>query len=113
MQLASKMRFIAAQFSALLEDHLWRTLATHANRMAQALASGLSNVPGLRIVQPVETNAVFIQLPEQPLAALQREFPFHRWSGSLDTGRLMTAFDTQPTDVDAFVSAAHRIVEQS
>ena len=37
MQLSSKMRFIAAQFSALLTDGLWNRSAAHSNGMAQLL----------------------------------------------------------------------------
>ena len=37
MQLASKMRFIAVQFEALLTNDLWRRSAEHANRMARVL----------------------------------------------------------------------------
>ncbi|HXI20260.1 MAG TPA: low specificity L-threonine aldolase, partial [Gemmatimonadales bacterium] len=56
MQLASKMRFLAAQFVALLGTDLWRTNAEHANRMARLLAAGVEAVPGIRLTQPVEAN---------------------------------------------------------
>src|ERR1700738_4246363 len=62
MQLASKMRFIAAQFEALLTDDLWRRSAEHANRMASVLEKEISRIPGVRVVWKVEANGVFVQI---------------------------------------------------
>ena len=62
-QLTSKMRFVAAQFGALLHDDLWRANATHANAMARRLADGAAAVDGVEIVHPVQANAVFAQAP--------------------------------------------------
>lgn len=58
MQLASKMRFLAAQFVALLEGDLWHRNAAHANAMARRLAERVRDVPGVSITQPVEANGV-------------------------------------------------------
>jgi len=58
MQLASKMRYIAVQFDALLTDDLWKRNAIHANEMAQLLASRASKISGVRINRPVEANGV-------------------------------------------------------
>jgi threonine aldolase len=105
MQLASKMRFLAAQFGALLDDGLWRANAGHANAMARRLADG---VPDLRLAYPVQANGVFAVLGRDQATALQRDWTFHVWAG---TGpgecvvRWMTAFDTTPDDVDAFAAA--------
>ena len=63
MQLASKMRFIAAQFEALLTDDLWRRSAEHANRMARLLEKEISRIPGVKVVWPVEANGVFVANP--------------------------------------------------
>jgi Threonine aldolase len=62
MQLASKMRYLAAQFLGLLEDQLWLRNATHANLMAQRLADSVRGVPGVELWQAVESNAVFASL---------------------------------------------------
>ena len=62
MQLSSKMRFLAAQFNALLDDDLWLRNAAHANAMAARLAAGLADVPGVEVVYPVEADAVFARL---------------------------------------------------
>src|SRR5499427_4185857 len=95
MQLSSKMRFLAAQFIALLTDDLWLRNARHANAMAARLASGLANLPGVDVVYPVEADAVFARLSRQHIIALQRHWMFHVWDETSSVVRWMTAFDTQ------------------
>src|SRR5216110_2599427 len=73
-QHTSKMRFVAAQFSALLHDGLWRANATHANAMARLLAEGATALPGIEIVRPVQANAVFARLHPRHIAALQENW---------------------------------------
>jgi threonine aldolase len=118
MQLASKMRYLAAQFSALLEDELWLRNARHANAMARRLADGVDGVPGVRLRHPVESNGVFAALNPALVEPLQREWTFYDWDsdGHAAAGpegsparasvvRWMTAFDTTEDDVDEFVTA--------
>jgi len=104
MQLSSKMRYLAAQFIALLEDDLWLKNAAHANAMATRLADGLAEVAGAELVHPVEADAVFARLDPNHVAALQREWTFHVWDEATSVVRWMTAFDTQVSDVDAFLA---------
>jgi len=108
MQLASKMRFLAAQVNALLADGLWLATARHANSMAQRLADAVSAVPGVRLAYPVQSNGVFAELDRGQAAQLQQDWTFYIWS-ELDNGRcivrLMTAFDTSEEDVDQLVAA--------
>ena len=103
MQLSSKMRFLAAQFNALLADDLWLANAVHANAMAARLASGLTGIPGVEVVYPVQADAVFARLNPGHIAELQRDWTFHVWDESASIVRWMTAFDTQESDVDAFL----------
>jgi threonine aldolase len=105
LQLASKMRFIAAQFEALLEEDLWRRCALHANAMAARLAGAVRDLPGVEITQPVEANAVFAVVPPAATAALQDEFPFYVWDERTGEVRWMCAWDTTEADVDAFAAA--------
>ena len=105
MQLSSKMRFLAAQFIALLDDDLWLQNARHANAMASRLAAGLADLPGVDVVYPVESDAVFARLARQHVAELQREWTFHVWDETTSVVRWMTAFDTQERDVDDFLAA--------
>jgi threonine aldolase len=104
MQLASKMRFIGAQFDALLSGDLWRVTAAHANSMAQRLAAGVDDIDGVRIAQRVEANAVFAVLDPQATTYLQKRWRFYVWDESTGEVRWMCSWDTTPEDVDAFVA---------
>jgi threonine aldolase len=105
MQLASKMRFLAAQFDALLTDELWLRCAGNANAMASRLAGALGGVPDLTITRPVETNAVFATLPPPVIESLQRDFPFYTWDEAAGEVRWMCSWDTTEEDVDTFAAA--------
>jgi threonine aldolase len=105
MQLGSKMRFMAAQFAALMEDKLWLRSAQHANAMAARLAAGVADAPGVAARYAVQSNAVFATLAPERVRALQRDWTFYTWDESESVVRWMTAFDTTPDDVDAFVDA--------
>ena len=104
-QLASKMRFLAAQFQALLTDELWLRNARRANAMAARLALAVRDLPGLSITRPVQTTAVFATLPAATSAALQKDFAFHVWDQDSGEVRWMCAWDTDEEDVDAFAQA--------
>jgi threonine aldolase len=111
MQLASKMRYLAAQFLALLEDDLWLRSARHANAMAQRLAEGVREIPGVTISQPVEANAVFAALDPAWVTELQRDWHFYVWDERDCVVRWMTAFDTTEEDVDSFVASVRAVAE--
>jgi len=110
MQLASKMRFLAAQFIALLGGDLWRQNAEQANRMARLLADGVRGVPGITLTQPVEANGVFARVPAEHIPALQERAFFYVWNAETSEVRWMTAWDTTEDDVQRFVSAVVEIV---
>ena len=105
MQLASKMRFVATQFDALLAGDLWLRSAAHANRMAQRLYQLVHGVPGVEVTQRVQANAVFARIPRDAITPLQDHFSFLVWNERTSEVRWMTAFDTTPEDVDAFAAA--------
>ena len=108
MQLASKMRFLAAQLEALLVGDLWLRIARHANAAARRLADGVRGLPHVELAYPVETNAVFARLPAAAVAALHAAgFQFLVWDHDpvRPLVRWMTAFDTVDEDVDRFVAA--------
>ena len=105
MQLASKMRYLAAQLLGLLEDQLWLRNAAHANLMARRLADGIRGIPGVGLWQAVESNAVFASLHPDHIERLQREWEFYVWDERSHVVRWMTAFDTSEADVDAFAAA--------
>ncbi len=102
MGLASKMRFVAAQFDAVLAGGLWLRNADHANRMAKRLAAAVQGTPGLLVTQPVEANAVFAVLPRRAIRELQERYYFYVWDEVADEVRWMTTFATTESEVDAF-----------
>jgi threonine aldolase len=112
MQLASKMRYAAAQFVALLSDDLWRRNAAHANAMAARLAAGVAEVPGVRITRPVQANAVFAVPPAGVVAPLQAQYPFYVWDEGTGEVRWMTSYATTEADVDGFVAALRRLADR-
>ncbi|TNY37078.1 threonine aldolase family protein [Thermomonospora catenispora] len=105
MQLASKMRFVSAQFLALLEGDLWLRNAAHANAMARRLAEAVRAIPGVRITRPVEANAVFAIIPREAADRLRKRFGFYTWDERTGEVRWMCSFDTAESDVDAFAAA--------
>ena len=110
LQLASKMRYLAAQFLALTEGDLWRHNASHANRMARRLADGVRDVPGVGIRFPVQSDAVFARLDPEHIETLQREWFFYVWDEETSVVRWMTAFDTTEEEVDEFAASIRRTV---
>ena len=105
MQLPSKMRFVAAQFEAFFHDDLWLKLATHSNRMAQLLASGVGSISGVRITQAVQANAVFATIPPAAASKIQENHFFYLWNEQTTEARWMCSFDTTEADVRGFVEA--------
>jgi threonine aldolase len=104
MQLASKMRYISAQFETYLTKDVWRTNAMHANKMAQLLYEKTSSIPGIKITQKVQANAVFAIIPANLVEVLQEKYFFYVWDEATSEVRWMTSFDTTPGDIDGFSS---------
>ncbi|HEY3402960.1 MAG TPA: low specificity L-threonine aldolase [Ohtaekwangia sp.] len=103
MQLHSKMRFIGAQFEALLNNDLWKKNAEHANRMATMLANGLRTVTEIQITQRVDANGIFAIMPPSLIPTLQEESFFYVWNEKTSEVRLMCSFDTTEADVNNFL----------
>ena len=106
--LPSKMRFISAQFEALLANDLWRQNAQHANRMAQLLASELGKIPQIAITQKVEANGVFAIVPKKYVPLLQKRYFFYVWNEETSEVRIMTSFDTTEADIADFVALVRK-----
>jgi len=104
MQLSSKMRFVSAQFVALLTDDLWKRNAVHANAMAARLAAGVEGVAGVQVTDVPQANAVFAILDPRAITALQAEFAFYTWNESTHQVRWMTSWATTEDEVDTFVT---------
>ena len=110
MQLASKMRFLSAQFDALFKDDLWLRNAQHSNRMAQLLKREVSKIPQVKIVCKVEANGVFAQIPRRAIAKLQKRYFFYVWNEEQSVVRWMCSWDTTEADVKQFVEFLRRII---
>jgi len=108
MQLASKMRFMSAQFIALLEGDLWLRSASHANAMAARLRAGVESIPGVELSQKTESNGVFAVLPAGVADRLRKSFRFYDWNEAAREVRWMCSFDTTEEDVDSFIAAIKR-----
>ena len=102
MQLASKMRFIAAQYIAYLTDDLWQECAAHSNTMAKELEKRLREIRGVTITQKVESNGIFIIMPPDVAERISKEYFFYSWNEQLSEYRLMTSWDTTSDDVNQF-----------
>jgi threonine aldolase len=109
----SKMRYISAQLCTYLEDGLWLRNAHHANRAAARLADGLARIPGVRLVQQVQANELFVAMPDALIESLEAGGAhFYRWidvaGERLPVVRLVTSFATTDQEVDDFLALAAR-----
>ncbi|ALN16022.1 MAG: beta-eliminating lyase-related protein [Acidipropionibacterium acidipropionici] len=111
LQLVSKMRFISAQLIAMYEGDLWLRNASASNEMAERLAEQIGGLPGVRIAHRVQSNAVFVVLPEGAAESLRAGFGFHGEGTPDSPARLMCGFDTAADDVDALADAIRRVCE--
>ena len=110
MQLPSKVRFIAAQYEALLTADLWLRNAIHANRMAKLLESKVKDIPGVNITQKVEANGIFVRIPAAAIPILQERYFFYYWDEETAEVRWMCSFDTTEDDVNQFADAVREVV---
>jgi threonine aldolase len=110
-QLASKMRFLSAPWVGMLQDGAWLRHARHSNDMARRLETALRPLPGIRLVHPVETNAVFAKMPDAAVQAMhERGWHFYMHVGTEGEARLMCSWDTTPEDVDAFAADLQQVL---
>lgn len=102
--LNSKMRLMTAPWTGLLDGDVWLKNARHANAMAQRLSQGIAKVRGSRLIAPVQSNGVFVELPPSIQSKLREKgWRFYTFLG--DTGcRLMCAWDTTAETVDRFTA---------
>ncbi|MBN1650426.1 MAG: low specificity L-threonine aldolase [Bacteroidales bacterium] len=103
MQLASKMRFISVQFTALLKNNLWEKNARQANEMAQYLGAKLARIPEIKITQRIETNGIWAIIPKKLAEKMQQAQFFYPWDEAKDEYRIMTAYDTSKEEIDLFI----------
>ena len=106
-QLASKMRFLSAPWVGMLESGAWLRNAAHANQCARQFAAQIDRIStdgiaGVRIAQPVEANAVFLEAADEIFEQLRtRGWSFYTFIGG--AARFMFSWDSDPRRVDALV----------
>jgi threonine aldolase len=112
MHLASKMRFLAAQFTALFKDDLWLRNARHSNRMAQLLKRQVRDIPQLKIVYRTEANGIFAKVPSRAIAKLQKRYFFYVWNEEQSVVRWMCSWDTTEADVKQFAEYVSKVLNE-
>lgn len=108
-QLPSKTRFIAAQFLAFFNDDLYKKIANHSCEMAELLKDQISDK--VNISYPVQSNAVFAQIPQPLIKKLKQQYFFYVWDEKTFECRLMTSWDTQKEDVEGFAKALTTLIQ--
>lgn len=109
MQLHSKMRFIGAQFEALLSNDLWKKSAAHSNKMAKMLSVEMEKNPKVKLTQRTEANGIFALIPPAAIPELQKEHFFYVWNDQTNEVRIMCSFDTTENDVKSFVKKLNEL----
>lgn len=112
MQLASKMRFISAQFIAYFRNDLWLNNARHANKMGKKLAEYISKIEGIKITQDVQSNGVFVILPPDVADVVRENYFFYPWNEELSEYRLMTSWDTTEKDIEGFADLLEKKMKE-
>jgi threonine aldolase len=103
MQLASKNRFIAAQFIELFNDDLWEKIAAHTNSLARYFEKGLGKISESKPVYPVETNMVFMKMGDKQFDTLRSMADFYRWDDALKEVRFAFSFSNTEKEIDKFL----------
>jgi threonine aldolase len=102
-QLASKMRYLSAQFLGLLETGAWLTNATHANRCAEYLETQLCELPEFKLLFPRQANAVFMEMPPALIQTLHdKGWHFYTFIG-VGGARFMCSWNTTYERIDQLV----------
>ncbi len=109
-QLASKMRFLAAQFNAILHDDLWIDLAAHANAMAGELHRLTEHIDGVELDGPPAVNSLFPRLPPDAIGPLRDWCFFWDWDVGSHQVRWMTAWDTTSDDIATFARGVETVI---
>ncbi len=108
-QLPSKMRYLAAQFNAVLDGDLWIDLAAHSNAMATELHRLVDGVPGVDAGAKPQVNSLFPTLDPAMIEHLRTWCFFWDWDPSIHQVRWMTAWDTTQDDVEAFANGVRAL----
>jgi len=96
------MEVANSQFVNSYGDDKWTAKACDALSCAQLLEEELLSVPAIKLVHPVQSNAVFVQLPQSLVDTLQDNgWYFHTFIGSGHV-RFMCSWQTSIDDIKTF-----------
>lgn len=109
MQLSSKTRFLAAQFYAYLKDDLWREIATHTTGVARELEERLLAFPEIKVAFPVQSNALFVQMPKPWLKPLRDKIFFYIWDADTQLCRWMISWDWNSEQTTRLIHAIEEV----
>ena len=104
------VRFVAAQFLALLEDDRWIHLAEHSNTMCQHLYRLTAEIPSVAHVGVPVVNSVFPSIPAEAIKPLQDWSFFWDWDVTRAQVRWMTSWDTTIDDVEQFAAGLRHLL---
>ena len=103
--LLSKMRFVSAQLDAYISNEVWLKNAKRANAMGKKLSLGLQQHKNIELAYPTDANEVFVKIPKDIIDKLNSKgytINEDEWDGK--AVRLVTAWNTDQSDVDSFLS---------
>lgn len=103
MQLASKMRFISAQYIGYFRNDLWKHCASNSNAMARLLGDRLNQIPEVRVTQKVQSNGVFVIMHDDVAEKMRDQYFFYPWDEKSSEWRLMCSWDTEEKDIEEFI----------
>ena len=112
LHLSSKTRFLAAQFLPYLRGDLWREIANHVTREARFLAEGLARFSEIQIAFPVQSNAVFVQLPKPWIQPLKDNHFFYIWDVDRNMCRWMISWDWRRSDTENLLKRIEEVRKQ-
>ena len=113
MQLASKNRFIAVQFQTLLDNKLWQQLAKHTNDLAKIFEKEIGDIPSVKIAHPVQTNAVFLNMPKSLYQQMQELATFYWWNEQHSEARFIFSFNNTAEEVRRFARKLRELATYS
>lgn len=119
MQLPSKMRFLAAQFMALLmpceefPQGLWKTIANQTHQLTRWFANEVSQIPQVSVSYPVQANSVFVRHPKEWIKTLRQHSFYYVWDEHLWEMRWMLSFDSRKEDLSQFLQTCQSLAQKN
>jgi len=110
-QLASKMRFLSAPWTGMLDSGAWLKNARHANKCAALLESRLREIPGITIKFLREANALFLEMPPELSEKLKvLGWKFYSFIGA-GGARFLCSWETTEAEIECLVADISRLAK--